>query len=210
MPIGSPQLEQVGARDNADKAPLFHHRHLAEAVLHHHLLHLVHRHIGIDADGPGVEHRAHRHLAQTVVQGPIDVTAGNDADQPLVDADHGKAFVPIAPHELRGIADGEIDIQSVDVGGHDLAHAHRRNHRFFQRRQQLGLQGVERPALDAASSGLVMATAAKASQQIAHIDGVGGAPRNDLDVVFELRQDQTGIWLVDIHQRMISDDSSST
>ena len=119
----APELDQVGAGDDADDLASFDHRHLPQAVFHHHILQFLHRVIGRNADLSLVHVEVDRGVIKAELSSPVHLAAGQDAhDLPLLH--HGEALVAVAAHHLRRVGYRGVGRKGVDAVGHDLAHGH--------------------------------------------------------------------------------------
>ena len=119
----APKLDQVGAGDDADDLASLDHGHLSQAVFHHHVLQLLHRVIGTDADRSFVHVKVDRKVIEAELQGLVNLAAGQDAhDPPLLH--HGEALVAVAAHHLRRLGYRGVGRKGVDAVGHDLADSH--------------------------------------------------------------------------------------
>ena len=116
-----PELDQVGARDDAHKAPLLHHRHLAQVVFDHHLLHFIYRVSGCNVTAARCRGCCAPACRPGGGAGAVDI-ARVSMPTSRSSSHHRKTLVAIAPHELRGIAHRDVSVERVHVGRHDLAH----------------------------------------------------------------------------------------
>lgn len=184
--------------DDAHKAPLKDHRHLAQVVLEHDLLHLAHRIIGLHIDSAGIDIVAYGEFAQVVVDGAVDVAAGEHAHQALA-IQHRKALVAVTPHQVGGIAHQHVGLERVHIGRHNLTNRDGRGDLLLQRGPQVGLHLRQVGVLHQRGRGLAVAAAAERAQQLRHIHGVAGAAGDELHVVLELGQQDAGLGLKGVH-----------
>ncbi len=196
MLVGIPELDEVGARDDSQEVAVLDHRHLAEVVLDHHALHLVHRVVGLHEHRAGVHEPAHRHVAEAMVQGSVHITAREDARQPIL-LHHREALVAVALHELAGLAYRGARLHCMDVHRHNRAHAHGRYDVGLQGAHQARAHVVEALPLHQRGGRLGVPAAAELAQHPGDVDGVGVAAGDELYVAGELGQKKAGVRLVE-------------
>jgi len=187
--------DDVRTGDDADEGAVLHHGHLAEVVLDHHPLDLFDRVVRVHVDGAGVHQAADGHLLQAVMQGAVDIAAGQHADQAVAVHD-GKALVPVAAHQGGRLPRGHVRPDGVHIGGHDGKDGRLRSHLGGEEIQQGSGHGGVRAPGHQRGGGLRVPAPTEGPQDSRHVDGLRRRAGDDLHIPLALGEQEAAVRVV--------------